>query len=176
MASCVTVALIVGLLVLRIWSQGGGLTFASNLPQNFRTCKVRDDPALRPVQWVPNASGCKTAQIGQAKCDSDHAGARGPALASSTIERQAIMVKQRRHARQFSPEEVLTIRRSLSQAERSPMCPRCDRDLVVECSVATVMSVSWQVRCQPCHRVAFVDEVTGEYAVKDRRVAAGSGE
>ena len=76
------------------------------------------------------------------------------------------MVKQRSHASQFSPAEVLTIRRELSEADRSPMCPRCDRDLMVECSMATIMSVSWQVRCQPCHRVAFVDEVTKEYAAQ----------
>lgn len=76
------------------------------------------------------------------------------------------MVKQRRHSRQFSPEEVLTIRRGLSEGDRTPMCPRCDRDLVVECQMATIITVSWQVRCKLCHRVAFVDEVTGEYAVK----------
>ena len=47
----------------------------------------------------------------------------------------------------FSPEEIRKIHEALSVLGERPMCPLCDRDLEVECVVATIMSVSWHARC-----------------------------
>jgi len=57
----------------------------------------------------------------------------------------------------FSPEEVQKIRETLRMVGERPVCPLCDRDLVAESSAASVTSVSWHVRCQPCHRAAIIN-------------------
>jgi hypothetical protein len=59
----------------------------------------------------------------------------------------------------FSPEEIQKIREMLRTPGECPVCPVCGRDLVAESSMASVMSVTWHVRCQPGRRAAIIKVV-----------------
>ncbi len=63
----------------------------------------------------------------------------------------------------FTHEEARRIREVLSKSPTAAPCPKCGGAMVISEPISREgsLGVSFEVRCDPCHRVAIITEVPG---------------
>ena len=63
----------------------------------------------------------------------------------------------------FTREDAKKIREALGKSHAGAVCPQCGEPLTISEPVTSEgsLGVSFEVRCEPCHRVAIISEVPG---------------
>ena len=63
----------------------------------------------------------------------------------------------------FSREDARKIREALGRSLSGVTCPQCGEEMYVSEPVSREgsLGISFEVRCEPCHRVAIITEVPG---------------
>ena len=63
----------------------------------------------------------------------------------------------------FNHEDAKKIREALGESRVGAVCPQCGEVLNISEPVSREgsLGISFEVRCEPCHRVAIITEVPG---------------